>query len=150
MKVTYGYSITGEDDYFINLAERSIQILRQVLPPGAWLCDSISICACPSYKILANADKHYIVRYWPSWLPGGGFKRKAKLWAQQFHEQATEPHLFVKRNLVRMSRKHDHSAADERAGSRDSNTILHFTTAQPVRKRRRRPVDCQWIIFCCN
>lgn len=40
------------------------------------------------------------VRHLPSWLPGMGFKRKAKLWREEMRRFTNLPFNFVRRKLV--------------------------------------------------
>ena len=39
MKLAYGYSLTGDDDSFIQVAEESSKISGWALAPGRWLVD---------------------------------------------------------------------------------------------------------------
>ena len=59
MKVTFGYSITGEDDYFIQLAAQTFSILMQIVKPGVWLCDSIPICVSGFVRSAWSLKAHY-------------------------------------------------------------------------------------------
>jgi hypothetical protein len=40
------------------------------------------------------------VRYWPEWLPGGGFHSTAKIWSKQLHDTVDAGLQFVKNTMV--------------------------------------------------
>ena len=42
----------------------------------------------------------FTVKYIPSWLPGAGFKRKAKKYALVLRDLVEIPHRYVKSQLV--------------------------------------------------
>ncbi|KZT37268.1 cytochrome P450 [Sistotremastrum suecicum HHB10207 ss-3] len=60
LMATYGYQVKSKDDQFLLLAEERLRLANAFLRPGMWLVDS--------YPIL---------KYWPSWMPGGGFRKIA-------------------------------------------------------------------------
>ncbi|KAJ7163786.1 cytochrome P450 [Mycena crocata] len=82
MKIAYGYSVSGTDDYFVALAEEGIKIASMASAPGKWLVDSFPL-----------------LRFLPEWFPGGGFKTKAKEWSRTLYEQSLEPHNWVKEQI---------------------------------------------------
>jgi hypothetical protein len=43
MKVTYGWTVKGTNDYFVSLTERSSALLVEILTPGRWLVDVFPI-----------------------------------------------------------------------------------------------------------
>ncbi|KAJ7477159.1 cytochrome P450 [Mycena galericulata] len=82
MKIAYGYPVTSNDDHFVALAEEGIKIASMASAPGKWLVDSFPL-----------------LRFLPEWLPGTGFKAKAREWGQKLYEQSLEPHTWVKEQL---------------------------------------------------
>ncbi|KXN81861.1 O-methylsterigmatocystin oxidoreductase [Leucoagaricus sp. SymC.cos] len=63
MSVVYGLPIKQKDDVYIQLAEVGINALQAASVPGASLVDLIPW-----------------LKYVPEWMPGAGFKRKAREW----------------------------------------------------------------------
>ncbi|TFK41796.1 cytochrome P450 [Crucibulum laeve] len=65
LSLAYGIKIQRRDDPFVKLAEDAIGPLAAAAAPGAFFVDLLPI-----------------LKYTPSFLPGAGFKRKAKEWSQ--------------------------------------------------------------------
>ncbi|KAJ7814516.1 hypothetical protein B0H14DRAFT_2522208, partial [Mycena olivaceomarginata] len=61
MEVTYGIDVRSSDDQYISIAEEAMHGLSVASIPGVFLVDKI-----------------YALRYVPDWVPGSGFKLKAK------------------------------------------------------------------------
>ncbi|KAJ7119005.1 hypothetical protein C8R44DRAFT_737850 [Mycena epipterygia] len=55
-KIAYGYTVAGNDDHFVALAEEHMRLGSVVGAPGRWVVDSL-----PFLRIL------------PEWFPGAGF-----------------------------------------------------------------------------
>ncbi|KAF9036361.1 cytochrome P450 [Panaeolus papilionaceus] len=83
MKIAYGYTIDKHRDYFIGLAEEGMRIGSLSVAPGKWLVDSFPI-----------------LMYWPEWLPGGGFKKQARVWSDELRKMSLEPHNYVKKQMA--------------------------------------------------
>ncbi|KDR79567.1 hypothetical protein GALMADRAFT_93497 [Galerina marginata CBS 339.88] len=83
MKIAYGYTVTGEKDHFVEMAEETMRVGSFASAPGRWLVDSIPA-----------------LLYLPEWFPGAGFKRKAKVWSQQMELQVREPFDYVKSQIA--------------------------------------------------
>jgi hypothetical protein len=43
MRVTYGWTVKGTNDYFISLAEQAAALLVEILTPGRWFVDIFPI-----------------------------------------------------------------------------------------------------------
>ncbi|KAJ6547459.1 cytochrome P450 [Mycena capillaripes] len=82
MKIAYGYPVTRNDDHFVAIAEEGIKIASMASGPGKWLVDSFPF-----------------LRFLPEWLPGAGFKTKAREWSRTLYEQSLEPHTWVKEQI---------------------------------------------------
>ncbi|KAF7347917.1 Cytochrome P450 [Mycena venus] len=65
LQVVYGYEIQPENDPYVALAKEAMQGLNQAVHSGIYIVDFLPV-----------------LKYVPSWLPGAGFKRKAKAWAK--------------------------------------------------------------------
>ena len=52
MDVAYGYTVTGNNDHFVALAEESMRVGSLAGTPGKWMVDSIPICM--SYSVCFN------------------------------------------------------------------------------------------------
>ncbi|KAF9036357.1 cytochrome P450 [Panaeolus papilionaceus] len=83
MKVAFGYTIERKHDHFVTLSNERLRVAAIATAPGKWIVDSLPI-----------------LRYWPEWLPGGGFKRQARKWREEIYEKLMEPHQFVKQQMA--------------------------------------------------
>ncbi|KAA1467206.1 CyP450 monooxygenase [Dentipellis sp. KUC8613] len=63
MDIAYGLDIQSAADPYLQRADEALHIIDKAGNPGSWLVDVI-----PSLK------------YVPEWMPGAGFKRKAREW----------------------------------------------------------------------
>ncbi|KAH7337656.1 cytochrome P450 [Rhizoctonia solani] len=82
MKVTYGYSIVGDDDPYIMVSDEAFKSLVPAL----------------TEKYLV--DSYPILGYLPSWLPGMGFKRMAQAARKFPTRMAVEPFEWTKAQMV--------------------------------------------------
>ncbi|OSX57811.1 hypothetical protein POSPLADRAFT_1155877 [Postia placenta MAD-698-R-SB12] len=79
MLVTYGYTVKGTEDVFV---ERAIEVLENLTlaeMPGTWLVDMI-----PQLK------------YFPSWMPGFTFLKTAKAWRKLLYTTNRELYQWSK------------------------------------------------------
>ncbi|KAJ7684384.1 cytochrome P450 [Mycena polygramma] len=83
MKIAYGYPVIQNNDHFVAVAEEHMRIGSLAGAPGKWLVDSLPF-----------------LRFLPEWLPGAGFKRRAREWTEKMHFQAVEPHNWVKQQMA--------------------------------------------------
>lgn len=86
LSVVYGYEVASSDDKYLLLAEECMNLLANEMAsgPGLWPVDIFPI-----------------LRYVPAWAPGGGFKRKAKIWKARMEEFFERPFVEAKGNMVR-------------------------------------------------
>ncbi|KAJ7905810.1 cytochrome P450 [Mycena olivaceomarginata] len=82
LRITYGYTVRGEDDPMIELVNDVMKEFSEAITPGAFLVDLLPI-----------------LKYVPSWMPGAGFQRKAKLWSDHRAEMLDKPFEFVEKQL---------------------------------------------------
>jgi hypothetical protein len=83
MTITYGLEIQPENDPHIEAAEKAVEALANVPYAGAFMVDIF-----PSLK------------YVPSWMPGAGFKRKAKEWKALALDSLNKPFNNLKAEMV--------------------------------------------------
>lgn len=86
MKLAYGYYIKEENDSIVHLVEQAMDTLAAGTTPGAWFVDYIPI-----------------LRFVPSWFPGGGFKKKASHMKELVLDMAAVPYELTKQKIVRFT-----------------------------------------------
>ncbi|ESK89264.1 cytochrome p450 [Moniliophthora roreri MCA 2997] len=74
MSIAYGIAIEPHDDPYVSLAEHATKPAMDAMVPGAFLVDALPC-----------------LKYIPSWMPGAGFKRKAREWKNLSLRSANEP-----------------------------------------------------------
>ncbi|KAF9255785.1 cytochrome P450 [Marasmius fiardii PR-910] len=81
LSVVYGYRPISTDDEFLVMAEECLSILANEIAnrSGIW-----------------PVDVFPILKYVPSWFPGGGFKKKAAVWKVKMREFADAPFEHAK------------------------------------------------------
>ena len=62
LPISYGIEVTDEDNPYVRVVERGMELFSRAFVPGAFLVETFPA-----------------LRYIPSWLPGGGFKRFAAM-----------------------------------------------------------------------
>ncbi|KAK0460211.1 cytochrome P450, partial [Desarmillaria tabescens] len=82
LSITYGYEVNGDGDALVELVDRAMAEFSQVTVPGAFLVDKIPV-----------------LRFLPGWLPGMGFKSKARKWAKDLHDMVNVPYKFTERQV---------------------------------------------------
>ncbi|PPQ93761.1 hypothetical protein CVT25_008141 [Psilocybe cyanescens] len=82
LSATYGLEISSKHDKYITMAEAGLEPVLTALIPGTFLVDVI-----PALK------------YVPDWLPGAGFKRKAREWRQLALKMRDTPYEHAKRKV---------------------------------------------------
>ncbi|KAJ6621636.1 cytochrome P450 [Mycena sp. CBHHK59/15] len=83
LRIVYGYEIQPEDDSYVSLADEAMKGLTQAANTGTFLVDFLPI-----------------LKYVPSWLPGAGFKRKAKEWAKSSLKLRDSPFEALKESIA--------------------------------------------------
>ncbi|KAJ7286148.1 cytochrome P450 [Mycena rebaudengoi] len=84
LEITYGYTVEGDDDSIVRMVDNVMEEFSASIAPGAFLVDLIPI-----------------LKYVPSWMPGAGFQRKAKLWATHLSEMIEVPFEFVLSSMAK-------------------------------------------------
>ncbi|KAJ6452419.1 cytochrome P450 [Mycena sanguinolenta] len=83
MKVAFGYSLSGDDDPFISIAQQSSRISGWAMAPGRWLVDYFPI-----------------LRFVPAWFPFAHFKRQGAQWREILNSISDVPHNWVKAQIA--------------------------------------------------
>ncbi|PLB45030.1 flavonoid 3-hydroxylase [Aspergillus steynii IBT 23096] len=84
LKIGYGYNVEPKGrDPLVDLVEKGMGEFCDVVVPHGWLVN------------LVPAFKHF-----PSWLPGGGFKKTAEEYKQSVARMRDLPYYFVKRQMA--------------------------------------------------
>ncbi|KAK6985223.1 cytochrome P450, partial [Favolaschia claudopus] len=83
LRIAYGYQLQEGFDPFLEMFDTSGQNFFVATVPGAFLADTIPI-----------------LRYWPRWLPGGGFHYRAERMSQQVHGSVNTAFEYVKREMA--------------------------------------------------
>ncbi|KAF8876756.1 cytochrome P450 [Infundibulicybe gibba] len=84
LRVVYGYDVRASHDHYVSLAGKAVQGLLQVVSTGKFLVDFLPV-----------------LKHVPEWMPGAGFKRKAKEWAQNMKELREAPFDLFKEGMAR-------------------------------------------------
>ncbi|KAF7371338.1 Cytochrome P450 [Mycena sanguinolenta] len=85
LRIAYGYNIDpdSQEDIFLEMFNTAATNFSVATTPGAFLVDIIPA-----------------LRYWPEWLPGGGFHTLAKEWSSQLHRTANTSCEYVKEQMA--------------------------------------------------
>ncbi|KAJ7485390.1 cytochrome P450 [Mycena latifolia] len=83
LRIAYGYPVQLEDDPIVALVNGVMDEFSVATAPGAFLVDLLPI-----------------LKYVPAWIPGAGFQRKAKAWANHLSEMVERPFQLVKDQLA--------------------------------------------------
>ncbi|KAJ3547606.1 hypothetical protein NM688_g5385 [Phlebia brevispora] len=82
LNMAYGYEPQERDDPYVKLVEQVSREFSLSFAPGTFLVDVFPL-----------------LRYVPSWFPGGGFKKTAAQWRKNFEDAANFPFELVKRRM---------------------------------------------------
>ncbi|KAH7103313.1 cytochrome P450 [Auriculariales sp. MPI-PUGE-AT-0066] len=74
LRIVYGYDVNPNQDYFVDLIQRSNDEFDRAMTPGAFMVDLIPA-----------------LRHVPRWFPGTGWMRLADSMRQHIHQILTEP-----------------------------------------------------------
>ncbi|KAJ7285227.1 cytochrome P450 [Mycena rebaudengoi] len=88
LRIAYGYTLQGEKDPLVGLVTTVMEEFSAAITPGAFMVDVLPI-----------------LKYVPSWMPGAGFKRTAKIWASHLSDIIDTPFKLVEEQLARGTAK---------------------------------------------
>ncbi|KAJ7923835.1 cytochrome P450 [Mycena leptocephala] len=85
LRIAYGYHLGDgpESDPFLKMFETTGNNFMMSTTPGAFLVDIIPV-----------------LRYWPEWMPGGGFHTTAKKWSKQMDDTVDSGLEYVKNKMA--------------------------------------------------
>ncbi|KAF8510633.1 cytochrome P450 [Gautieria morchelliformis] len=85
MEIIYGIDVLPGGDPYIQLAEQATEAMLSAVIPGGFLVDTLPIYA--------------YMKYVPEWMPGAGFKIKARVWRQVATQMPVVPFNACKKAL---------------------------------------------------
>jgi cytochrome P450 len=83
LRISHGYELQGDNDPFVDLADKATEQFSLSTAPGAFLVDFMPF-----------------LKYVPAWVPGAGFQRIAKAWSDTLNEMVDMPYNFVKQQIA--------------------------------------------------
>ncbi|KAJ7911356.1 cytochrome P450 [Mycena leptocephala] len=84
LHLTYGYKINEQgNDPLVDLADKALAEFSEITRPGAFLVDVMPI-----------------LKYIPTWFPGAGFKKLAKMYTKSCDDLAEVPLAYVKEQMA--------------------------------------------------
>lgn len=83
LKIAYGWTVKGNDDYIIQLINQAFRLSSSLHGPGKFLVDVFPW-----------------LRFIPAWVPGAGFKRKAAKLRQTMEQLERIPFQWAKEQIV--------------------------------------------------
>ncbi|KAJ7651122.1 cytochrome P450 [Roridomyces roridus] len=83
LRIAFGYEVKEGKDEFIEMFDTRNAIFSRSTHPTAFLVNLLPI-----------------LRYWPEWLPGGGFRTLAKKWAKDLQVTLDAPLEYVKQEMA--------------------------------------------------
>ncbi|OSD04423.1 CyP450 monooxygenase [Trametes coccinea BRFM310] len=126
MGVVYGLDVAEDDDKYLKIARKAMDIFIEFMVPGRYLVESL-----------------HVLRYVPSWFPGAGFKRKAAEWrkdvlalrnvpfdaAMENTANGTGRPCIVSSLLEKQAQLDDEAAKEHEEMSRDISALAYITGA---------------------
>ncbi|KAI0047901.1 cytochrome P450 [Auriscalpium vulgare] len=83
MKLTYGWTVQGDEDYFVKLIEEAFVVGKKANAMGAWMVDAVPA-----------------MRHIPDWFPGAYFKRRAHEFREFLSLTDSAPFEWAKTQLA--------------------------------------------------
>lgn len=117
--LAYGINVLPVDDPHVEIAEKALQGLVATGVPGAFLVDSIPL-----------------LKYVPEWMPGAGFKKQAKYWAEWTAKMLEVPFAAAEREIVSPIFTNAHSE-NTHTRSRQRASLSHLSLRFPLTKSTR-------------
>ncbi|KAI0639039.1 cytochrome P450 [Trametes polyzona] len=115
MQISHGYEIGGGRDPYLQKANEFVENFAAASLPGQWLVDWLPFLA-----------------WLPSFLPGMGFKRKARQWNAHYTALSEEGHQMVKQEIAQgtASPSLTYKALVESKTSNYTEEVIMFTATQ--------------------
>jgi len=100
LRLSHGYVTQTGDDPLVDLAHVANSQLSMATAPGIYYVDFFPLSKPLARASVSNDADTSTVKYIPSWLPGAGFRSKAKQYAIVLQDLLEIPHNYVKSQLV--------------------------------------------------
>ena len=84
LKIIYGYDVKPENDHLLGIVKKAMNDFSYLSRPGSYMVNYLPV-----------------LRFMPSWLPGGTFKTEAKQYRKTLCEMIDIPFELVKQQVVR-------------------------------------------------
>lgn len=84
ISISYGLQVLPHGDPYITAAKEAIHVLSMAAVPGTFLVDSLPF-----------------LKYVPEWVPGAGFKKKAREFKKMARKMIEAPYDAAKKSFVR-------------------------------------------------
>jgi hypothetical protein len=95
----YGIQLQPKNDRYIEIAHLALAGAVEAAVPGAFLVNMFPLRE--SYFDGAHSLLIVLpVKHVPEWMPGAGFKSRARRWRASTLEMVSAPFMAVKKNLV--------------------------------------------------
>jgi hypothetical protein len=98
--IRYGHTVAENNDPYVRLVEEASQSTSEAAVPGAFLVDLFPSRTVPCYFRYLTVFNIFLVKYVPEWMPGAGFKMKAKEWRKLSQAMINVPYNMVKDKFV--------------------------------------------------
>jgi hypothetical protein len=98
--IRYGHTVADNNDPYVRLVEEASQSTSEAAVPGAFLVDLFPSRTVLYYYRCFIVFNSSLVKYVPEWMPGAGFKTKAKEWRKLSQAMINVPYDMVKEKFV--------------------------------------------------
>lgn len=98
--IRYGHTVAENNDPYVRLVEEASQSTSEAAVPGAFLVDLFPSRTVLYYYLCMIVFNIPLVKYVPEWMPGAGFKTKAKEWRKLSQAMINVPYDMVKEKFV--------------------------------------------------
>ena len=98
--IRYGHTVAENNDPYVQLVEEASQSTSEAAVPGAFLVDLFPSRTVLYYYRCLIVFNISLVKHVPEWMPGAGFKTKAKEWRKLSQAMINVPFDMVKEKFV--------------------------------------------------
>ena len=103
LSITYGIRVDSSENPYFHAAEGAIEAIQAALIPGAFPVEFLPFRELPLLQRLSNTTQNLTppraVRYFPSWLPGGGARSYGERVYKSSLNSITLPMQYVTEQL---------------------------------------------------
>ncbi|PCH41346.1 cytochrome P450 [Wolfiporia cocos MD-104 SS10] len=112
LKMAYGYQVKHGQDELVDLVDRAVDGFSITTTPGAFLVDTFPI-----------------LKHVPSWMPGAGWKRKARDWAAELQKMYDAPYEFTKKQMAAGTAITSFTSTNLEADPADQDRMIKYAAA---------------------